>query len=399
MENGFRMAEARFIQLGQGFQNRTGADSHLRFDPREIKVRHGQRPVHVEQDGARENGSFGGTGHETVGREYNIVDMARISDWPKLHGTAFDGKNALITGGAGFIGSHLAIALHALGAKLTVLDDLSGGGDPTALPSGVQFVRGSILDGSLLRKCTEGRQLVFHQAALGSVPRSLEEPGKYQEVNSDGTLNVLEAARICKVSRVMFAASSSAYGDSEQLPKIETMPTSPRSPYAATKVAGEAMMSAYSAGMGLDTVSLRYFNIFGPRQSAESAYAAVIAAFAKSMLAGRNPTIYGDGGQSRDFTYVDNAVHANLLAARHPRPLDGAIVNIACGVRITVNELAGRMAKWLKREDLKPVYAPERAGDVKHSLADLTRAREILGYNPIVDFVAGLEATMEWYRE
>jgi nucleoside-diphosphate-sugar epimerase len=331
-------------------------------------------------------------------REYNIVDMARITDWRKLHGTAFEGKRALVTGGAGFIGSHLTGALQALGAKVTVLDDLSGGGDPKALPEGVHFVRGSILDEALLRDCTEGRELVFHQAALGSVPRSIEEPRKYQEVNSDGTLNVLEAARIYKVGRVMFAASSSAYGDSPTLPKIETMPTSPRSPYAATKVAGEAMMLAYSAGMGLDTVSLRYFNIFGPRQSAENAYAAVIAAFAKATLAGKRPTIYGDGEQSRDFTYVDNVVHANLLAARRPQRLDGAILNIACGTRITINELANRMAKWLKREDLKPVYATERIGDVKHSLADLGRAREILGYEPIVDFAAGLDSTMEWYR-
>jgi UDP-glucose 4-epimerase len=176
------------------------------------------------------------------------------------------------------------------------------------------------------------------------------------------------------------------------------MPTSPRSPYAATKVAGEAMMGAFSAGMGLDTVSLRYFNIFGPRQSAENAYAAVIASFAKAMLAGKRPTIFGDGEQSRDFTYVDNVVHANLLAAQRPRQLDGVIVNIACGMRITVNELASRMAKLLKREDLKPVYAAERSGDVKHSLADLGRAKQTLGYGPIVDFASGLEATMEWYR-
>jgi nucleoside-diphosphate-sugar epimerase len=251
----------------------------------------------------------------------------------------------------------------------------------------------------MLRNCTEGRALVFHEAALGSVPHSIEEPRKYQEVNSDGTLNVLETARVCKVGRVIFAASSSAYGDIEQLPKIETMPTSARSPYAATKAAGEAMMSAYSAGMGLDTVSLRYFNIFGPRQSMQSAYAAVIAAFAKAMLNGKKPTIYGDGEQSRDFTFVDNAVHANLLAARRARRLDGIIINVACGIRITVNELASRMAKWLKRDDLMPIYAAGRTGDVKHSLADLSRAREILGYEPIVDFATGLDATMEWYRE
>jgi len=325
--------------------------------------------------------------------------MAGITDWRRLHGDAFEGRNVLVTGGAGFIGSHLAIALRSLGANVTVLDDLSGGGDPKALPDGVKFVRGSILDQSLLRDCTESRELVFHQAALGSVPRSIEEPEKYQQVNSNGTLNVLEAARHCKVRRVMFAASSSAYGDSEQLPKIETMPTSPRSPYAATKVAGEAMMSAYSAGLGVDTVSLRYFNIFGPRQSAESAYAAVIAAFAKAMLAGRSPTIFGDGQQSRDFTYVDNAVHANLLAAKYSGELAGIVVNIACGVRISVNELAAKMAKSLKRDDLRPIHKPARIGDVKHSLADLQRVRSILKYEPIVDFDKGLGATMQWYRE
>jgi UDP-glucose 4-epimerase len=324
--------------------------------------------------------------------------MGQITDWRRLHGSAFEGHTVLVTGGAGFIGSHLTMALHELGAKVTVLDDLSGGGDPKVLPTGVEFVLGSILDRELLKKCTQGRGVVFHQAALGSVPRSLREPRKYQEVNSGGTLNVLEAARECGVGRVLFAASSSAYGDAPELPKVETMPVSPRSPYAATKVAGEAMSAAYSAAMGLDTVSLRYFNIFGPRQAADSAYAAVIAAFAKAMLAGKQPTIYGDGEQSRDFTYVDNVVHANLLAARRQRPLDGVAINIACGSRITINELARRMARWLGRDDLTPVHALERAGDVKHSLADLRRAKEVLGYEPIVDFATGLDATMQWYR-
>jgi len=304
----------------------------------------------------------------------------------------------LVTGGAGFIGSHLAMALHELGAKVTVLDDLSGGGDPNALPKVVEFVLGSILDRELLKKCTQGRAVVFHQAALGSVPRSLEKPRKYQEVNSGGTLNVLEAARVCGVGRVMFAASSSAYGDAPELPKVEAMPVLPRSPYAATKVAGEAMAAAYSAAMGLDTVSLRYFNVFGPRQSADNAYAAVMAAFAKAMLAGKPPTIYGDGEQSRDFTYVDNVVHANLLAVRRKQPLGGVAINVACGSRITINELARRMARWLGRDDLTPIHEPERAGDVKHSLADLRRAKEILGYEPIVDFATGLDATMQWYR-
>jgi nucleoside-diphosphate-sugar epimerase len=266
------------------------------------------------------------------------------------------------------------------------------------LPKDVEFVLGSILDRELLKKCTQGCGVVFHQAALGSAPRSLEEPRKYQEVNSTGTLNVLEAARECGARRMIFAASSSAYGDAAELPKVETMPALPRSPYAATKVAGEAMSAAYGAGMGLDTVSLRYFNIFGPRQATDSAYAAVIAGFAKAMLGGKRPTIYGDGEQSRDFTYVDNVVHANLLAARRQRRLDGMAINVACGSRITINELAQRMARALGRDDLKPIHAPERAGDVKHSLADLRRAKEILGYEPIVDFAAGLAATMQWYR-
>jgi nucleoside-diphosphate-sugar epimerase len=323
--------------------------------------------------------------------------MAQLTDWRKLHASAFEGRDVLITGGAGFIGSHLATALHVLGAKVTVLDDLSGGGDPSALPRGVSFVKGTILDQPLLRHCTDGREFVFHQAALGSVPRSVEQPRAFYEANVTGTFNVLEAARAAQVRRIMFAASSSAYGDSPTLPKIETMPVSPRSPYAATKVAGESLLAAYAACYPLDTVSLRYFNIFGPRQSADNAYAAVIAAFAKSILSGRRPTIFGDGQQSRDFTFVDNVVHANLLAAACPQRLGGAVVNIACGTRINVTELAERMAHGFNRPDLTPIYAPERAGDVKHSLADLSKTRELLRYSPIVDFAAGLPVTLQWY--
>ncbi|HEY1921791.1 MAG TPA: NAD-dependent epimerase/dehydratase family protein [Tepidisphaeraceae bacterium] len=325
--------------------------------------------------------------------------MAQNTNWRHLHGSAFDGRPVLVTGGAGFIGSHLVAALDELEAKITVLDDLSAGGNPKSLPRGVEFVHGSILDESALQKCSAGREFVFHQAALGSVPQSMEEPVRFQLVNSTGTLNVLEAARKAKVHRVMFAASSSAYGDSATLPKIESMPTAARSPYAATKVAAEALLGAYSAGMGIDTVSLRYFNIFGPRQRADSAYAAVIAAFAKALLAGKRPTIFGDGEQSRDFTYVENAVQANLLAARRSERLEGAVINVACGIRVTVNELASRMAKWLNREDLKPNYLAERAGDVKHSQADIGLARRMLGYEPIVDFATGLDATMKWYRD
>ncbi len=321
------------------------------------------------------------------------------TDWRNLHGDHFAGQRVLITGGAGFIGSHLAEALVSLGASVVVLDDLSGGDRKNLQSFGpVDFVEGSILDQPLLARCMKDCRYVFHQAALGSVPRSVTLPRLYNEVNTTGTLNVLEAARELGVKRVMFAASSSAYGDTEQLPKIETMPVRPRSPYAATKVACEGLMRAYAASYGLNTVSLRYFNIFGPRQNANSAYAAVIAAFAKAVLTGQRPTIFGDGEQSRDFTFVYNAVHANLLAARQERPLAGEVINIACGQRVSVNELASAVADLLGRKDLSPVCKPERTGDVKHSLAGLDLASSQLGYQPIVDFRTGLESTLAWYR-
>jgi UDP-glucose 4-epimerase len=229
------------------------------------------------------------------------------------------------------------------------------------------------------------------------VPASVERPRDYQEVNANGTLNVLEAARAAKVRRVMFSASSSAYGENP-VPWIETMPPLPRSPYAATKLAGEGLLRAYSASYGLDTAALRYFNIFGPRQNANSAYAAVIAAFAKAVLAGKNPVIYGDGEQSRDFTYVDNAVHANLLAARCERKIEGEVINVGCAVRISVNDLAVTVSQMLGKPGLTATHLSERAGDIKHSFADLERAREMLGYQTIVDFPTGLRPTLEWYR-
>ncbi|QOV91414.1 NAD-dependent epimerase/dehydratase family protein [Humisphaera borealis] len=322
-----------------------------------------------------------------------------LTDWPALHGDAFRGRKAFVTGGAGFIGSHLCEALFRLGASVVVLDDLTGGNVANLRHlTGVHFIRGSILDTDLLARCIQGSELVFHQAALGSVPASVDRPRRFFDVNVAGTLNVLEAAKLAGAKRVMFAASSSAYGDSEVLPKVETMTPMPKSPYAATKVAGEAMMRAWAGSYGIDTVSLRYFNIFGPRQNANSAYAAVIAAFAKALLSGNNPQIYGDGSQSRDFTYVDNAVHANLLAARALQPLNGETMNIACGVRVTVAELAATMAGMLDRPDLVAVHHPDRAGDVKHSLADLSLARRLLGYSPTVSFEAGLKATAAWYK-
>ncbi len=335
-----------------------------------------------------------------------------LCDWKTLHGDVFTGCRCVVTGGAGFIGSHLAEALLQLGAEIVVLDDLSRGdrGNVDALASmGVgafRFVHGSITDEAAVDEAIDGAAFVFHQAAWGSVPGSVDDPAGYFAVNERGTMNVLQAARNAGVARVMFAASSSAYGDTEVLPKVETMPVLARSPYAANKAAGEAMLRAWANSYGatggrgdLDTVSLRYFNIFGPRQNANSAYAAVIAAFAKALLNGRRPVVFGDGEQSRDFTFVDNAVHANLLAARADAPLGGEVINIACGRAVTVNELASHMAAQLDRPDLVPEYRDERAGDVKHSLADLGKAERLIGYRPIVGFEAGLSATVAWYRQ
>jgi nucleoside-diphosphate-sugar epimerase len=319
------------------------------------------------------------------------------TDWPALHGNAFRSTHALITGGAGFIGSHLGGALVALGANVTVLDDLSHG-SAANVPAGARFVLGSILDPQALAEAMQGATHVFHQAALGSVPRSVEQPDLYLEVNVRGTQAVLAAARDAGVRRVMFAASSSAYGDTEELPKHEGMPARPQSPYAATKVAGEALLRAFSHSYDLDTASLRYFNIFGPRQNANSAYAAVIAAFASALLANTTPTIFGDGEQSRDFTHVDNAVHANLLAARRERPMRGEVLNVATGSRISVNHLAHTMAALVGRPHLRPTHLPPRTGDVLHSQASLALTQRELGYAPIVSLDEGLAETLGWYR-
>lgn len=328
-----------------------------------------------------------------------------IVNWKDLHGDQFAGVRALVTGGAGFIGSHLVEALIDLDAEVVVLDDLSGGNlgnfDTFRQRAGnrLQVVEGSTLDRGLLDEVTGGCRYVFHLAALGSVPRSVEIPELYHEVNTTGTLRVLEAARKAGVQRVMFAASSAAYGDSAVLPKVETMEVLPKSPYAANKVAAEGLIRAYASCYDIDGASLRYFNIFGPRQNANSAYAAVIAAFAKALLAGERPTIFGDGEQSRDFTFVDNAVHANLLAARCERRIGGEVMNVACGRKVTVNELAGQMARMLGKPNLTAVHREPRAGDVAHSLADLTKVNQIIDYQPIVDFEQGLQITCQWYAQ
>jgi UDP-glucose 4-epimerase len=317
-------------------------------------------------------------------------------DWVALHGDAFRGVPCLVTGGAGFIGSHIVAALVALGADVTVLDDLSEG-SAEHLPAEAKLLQADIADADA--RALDGVRFVFHLAAKVSVPRSVDDPVGYHLTNATGTLRILEAARAASVERVIYSASSSAYGDQPTLPKHEEMAERPMSPYAASKLAGEQYIRSYAAVYPLDAVSLRYFNIFGPRQKADSAYAGVIAAFARDLLDGRAPTIYGDGSFSRDFTYVANVVHANLLAARHPAPLVGEVFNVGIGQSVTILELAREMAAAVGRRDLEPILKPARAGDVPHSLADLTRIRRELGYSPIADFAPGLRQTLQWYTK
>ena len=311
----------------------------------------------------------------------------------------------LVTGGAGFIGSHLVQALISSGDEVRVLDDFSSGREenlegfaPGAVGSGadVELLRGDVADAEACARACEGVAGVFHEAALVSVPRSVEEPERTWEVNSAGTLILLEAAREAGVNRFVFASSSAAYGESEELPKVETMPVDPRSPYAASKVSGETLLAAYGASYGMQTVALRYFNVFGPRQLDDSPYTGVIAIFARCLLEGAPPTINGDGGQTRDFTYVDNVVAANLAAMGGEVPA-GSVINVGSGERVSILELYQAMAE-LQGSDLEPVMGETRAGDVRHSLADLQRAEELLGYLPAVSWRDGLRKTLEWYK-
>jgi nucleoside-diphosphate-sugar epimerase len=310
-----------------------------------------------------------------------------------------------VTGGAGFIGGHLVDALLSLGAVISVVDDLSNS-TPDHLgslidiePERVRFIHGSILDDAALLDAFDGAETVFHLAAVSSVPRSIADPERTYAVNAIGTMRIAEVARRCHVRRIVYSASSSAYGANERLPKIETDVPEPVSPYAASKLAGEHVMLAWARTWNLSTISLRYFNIFGPRQPADSPYSGVVAAFARQLLSGKSPTIFGDGLQSRDFTHVANAVLANLLAAASDHPFAGEVVNIGSGDRTELVGLARAMAEGLGVPHLKPVFQPARAGDVRHSLADLTRARDLLGYQPIVSIQDGLRSTLDWYRE
>jgi len=305
----------------------------------------------------------------------------------------------LVTGGAGFIGSHIAETLIEKGHEVIVLDDLSTGREENLahLTGRFRFVRGSITDTHLLAEVMRGVQVVFHQAALGSVPRSVEEPRTTHDVNITGTFNVLMAARDAGVQRVVYAASSSAYGDTPTLPKAETMLPRPLSPYAVSKLVGEYYCQVFTRVYGLETVSLRYFNVFGPRQNPHSQYAAVIPKFITAALKGEPLTVFGDGEQSRDFTYIENVVQANLLAMESPHAV-GKVYNVACGGRYTLNELIRQLEAVFGRK-LEVQYLPPRAGDVKHSEASIEAAQRDLGYRVLVPFEEGLRRTVQWYKE
>jgi UDP-glucose 4-epimerase len=305
----------------------------------------------------------------------------------------------LVTGGAGFIGSHLVEALLEQGWRVRVLDNFSTG-DRANLDGVLQridLVEGDITELETVRAATRGCEVVFHQAALASVPRSVANPLATHRACVDGTLHVLLAARDAGVRRVVYAASSSAYGNSARLPKGESDPTAPLSPYAVAKLAGEQYCAAFSEVYRLETVRLRYFNVFGPRQTPDSPYAAVIPLFIQALATGKRPTIHGDGRQSRDFTYIADVVQANLRAAEAPG-VSGRVYNVACGARTSLLELIDHLNALLGTR-ISPVHTAARAGDVKHSLADIQRARDELGYRPATDVPAGLKRCLEWWRQ
>jgi nucleoside-diphosphate-sugar epimerase len=324
----------------------------------------------------------------------------------------FKGKryHFLVTGGAGFIGSNLVFALLGSSQKVTVLDNLSTGKrkniddiedfiEANKIPVGVfTFIEGDIRDAEVCSKAAQGVDYVLHNAALGSVPRSIDDPVTTTEVNVMGSINMLIASRDSQVRRFVYASSSSVYGDSPLLPRVEGHEGRPLSPYAVTKAVGEMYAGNFQRLYALEVIGLRYFNVFGPRQDPYSQYAAVIPIFTRKLIRGEPPTIFGDGETTRDFTYVDNAVGANIRAVFAPKEATGGVYNIACGSRLSLNELY-RMLTEIVGHELKPLYGPERKGDVRHSDADITRSLRFLNYEPVMEVSKGLELAVRWYRE
>jgi nucleoside-diphosphate-sugar epimerase len=303
----------------------------------------------------------------------------------------------LVTGGAGFIGSHLSTELIRRGHRVRVADSLITGKKSNLdhLPA-VEFLEGDLADEAFARRAAEGCDYVLHQAAIPSVPRSVKDPITSNRANVDATVNMLVAARDAGVRRLVFAASSSAYGDTPTLPKHERMPTGPLSPYALQKVVGEQYLQMFTRLYGLETVSIRYFNVFGPRQDPSSPYSGVISVFATALLDNRSPNIFGDGEQTRDFTYVANVVDGVLRACEAPKA-SGEIINVATGGRISLNTLF-RSMRDIIGGTVEPTYLPSRQGDVRDSQADISKAKALLGYEPIVPFEQGLGQTIDWYR-
>ncbi|NYE56951.1 SDR family oxidoreductase [Carboxydothermus ferrireducens] len=304
----------------------------------------------------------------------------------------------LVTGGAGFIGSHIVERLVRDGAEVVVLDDLSSGKEEnlSEVLDKITFIKGDVRDLDLLRNIVEDVDYIFHEAAMASVPASIDDPLKCHEVNVTGTINVLLAAKENGVKRVVYAASSAVYGNNETLPKKEDMYPEPLSPYAVSKYAGELYLQVFTRIYGIEAVGLRYFNVYGPKQDPNSQYAAVIPKFIDALLKGMPPTIYGDGLQTRDFIFIDDVVEANMLALT-ARGASGKVFNIACGERITLNRLY-KVIKEIIGVDIEPVYAEARVGDVRDSLADISLARNILGFEPKVSLEEGLKKTVEWHK-
>jgi len=304
----------------------------------------------------------------------------------------------LITGVAGFIGSHLADALLARGENVRGLDNFATGKREN-IPAGVDFIEADLADAVAVARACIGVDAILHQGALPSVPRSVKDPRPSHLANIDGTFNLLEGARAAGIKRVLYAASSSAYGNQPGFPRVESMTPQPIAPYPVQKLAGELYMQCYARVYGMETVCLRYFNIFGPKQAPDSPYSGVIAKWALQMLQGQQPIIQGDGEQGRDFTYIANAVSANLLALEAPaNNIAGRVFNVACGQRVSLNDTYRILAR-LTGYTAAPIYTEPRAGDIRNSLADISAAREAFGYNPIVGFEEGLAHTVAWCRK